>query len=446
MASVAAALLDELMGRDRNLAPTEKRREIKYDDPEVCKFFLCSFCPHELFVNTRADIGPCEKTIHDEELRKGYQESSRFERLGYEEEFVRFLQSMVSDVEKRIKRGQARLSLNNSQGAQMSGAPQAAREEKVQMLTEKINELVEQAEQLGCEGKVEEAQGVMKLCEQLREERQQLDAIEQKIEQASKSSKDMEICNVCGAFLVVGDAQQRMDEHLMGKQHMGYARIRSYIDGRRQKVINEEQEREDRLKKEREEREKERERERERRRQVEKEREERERRRRSRSRSRRRSRSRSRHRRRSRSRSRDRRRRSRSRSRHRRRRSRSRDRKSRRSRSRGRRSRSRSSSRRTSRGKDRERDRSRDRDHGREKSRDKDRDRDRDRDRERSRDKDRKRSRSRSKSRSREKSRDKERSRERSKERDMNGDQPETEEPPSTKDQSENVEMQGDSN
>ena len=43
----------------------------------------------------------------------------------------------------------------------------------------------------------------------------------------------MEICGVCGAFLVVGDAQQRMDEHLMGKQHMGYARIRAYLEGRK---------------------------------------------------------------------------------------------------------------------------------------------------------------------------------------------------------------------
>ena len=59
----------------------------------------------------------------------------------------------------------------------MASTPQAAREEKVQMLTERINELVEQAEQLGCEGKVEEAQGVMKLCDQLREERSQLEAV-----------------------------------------------------------------------------------------------------------------------------------------------------------------------------------------------------------------------------------------------------------------------------
>ena len=34
-----------------------------------------------------------------------------------------------------------------------------------------------QAEELGCEGKVEEAQGVMKLCDQLREERKQLESV-----------------------------------------------------------------------------------------------------------------------------------------------------------------------------------------------------------------------------------------------------------------------------
>jgi len=45
--------------------------------------------------------------------------------------------------------------------------------------------------------------------------------------------KAMEVCRVCGALLVVGDAQQRVDEHIMGKQHSGYARIRSYVEGKR---------------------------------------------------------------------------------------------------------------------------------------------------------------------------------------------------------------------
>ena len=41
--------------------------------------------------------------------------------------------------------------------------------------------------------------------------------------------KQMEVCDVCGAFLIVGDAQSRVDDHLMGKQHMGYAKIKTAI-------------------------------------------------------------------------------------------------------------------------------------------------------------------------------------------------------------------------
>lgn len=47
---------------------------------------------------------------------------------------------------------------------------------------------------------------------------------------AAAQEKQMEVCDVCGAFLIVGDAQSRIDDHLMGKQHMGYARLRSAIE------------------------------------------------------------------------------------------------------------------------------------------------------------------------------------------------------------------------
>lgn len=52
----------------------------------------------------------------------------------------------------------------------------------------------------------------------------------QKIMEAfAVQEKQMEVCEVCGAFLIVGDAQSRVDDHLMGKQHMGYAKIKSVI-------------------------------------------------------------------------------------------------------------------------------------------------------------------------------------------------------------------------
>ena len=45
-----------------------------------------------------------------------------------------------------------------------------------------------------------------------------------------QQQKAMEVCDICGAFLIVGDAQQRVDDHLMGKQHVGYARLRAAVD------------------------------------------------------------------------------------------------------------------------------------------------------------------------------------------------------------------------
>ncbi|XP_041719915.1 luc7-like protein 3 isoform X2 [Coregonus clupeaformis] len=227
----AAQLLDELMGRDRNLAPDEKRCNVRWDHETTCKYYLCGFCPAELFTNTRSDLGPCEK-IHDENLRKMYEKSSRFMKEGYERDFLRYLQSLLAEVERRIRRGHARLALSQAQQAagQGPGGPVGKNEEKATVLTEKIEDLVMQIEELGSEGRVEEAQGMMKLVEQLKDERELLSSTPSTIETFAAQEKQMEVCEVCGAFLIVGDAQSRVDDHLMGKQHMGYAKIKSTVE------------------------------------------------------------------------------------------------------------------------------------------------------------------------------------------------------------------------
>jgi len=50
---------------------------------------------------------------------------------------------------------------------------------------------------------------------------------------ANEPAKEMEVCATCGALLVIGDPHQRLDEHISGKQHKGFAQIRSYLDQRR---------------------------------------------------------------------------------------------------------------------------------------------------------------------------------------------------------------------
>lgn len=55
-------LLDQLMGKDRDKLPTERPTNFRhFYDPKVCKYFICGFCPHDLFINTKSDIGKKKK-------------------------------------------------------------------------------------------------------------------------------------------------------------------------------------------------------------------------------------------------------------------------------------------------------------------------------------------------------------------------------------------------
>lgn len=232
----AAALLDELMGRNRNIAPNDKAKELNWEDPEYCKLYMVKFCPHDLFVNTRADLGQCPK-VHDDEVKALFEKSNSYKKQQYEDEFIRFCQSMLNEVERKIVKGKQRLALiGKADAISLSPAQTQKNEEQIKFLTEKINSLVAEAEQMGIQGNVEQAQGLMKLCDQLKEEREQLRGNnenshwQQTAELAAAQEKQMEVCDVCGAFLIVGDAQQRIDDHLMGKQHVGYARLKMALE------------------------------------------------------------------------------------------------------------------------------------------------------------------------------------------------------------------------
>jgi hypothetical protein len=163
-----AALLDELMGKYRNVAPGANVSQVHFEDEDVCKHFLVSFCPHELFVNTRADLGPCLKS-HDEALKLKYQKSSRYGRLGYEEDFERFLRNMLSDVDRKIRRGQERLKLTQNGDAPQK-TPLQMKQERVEQLREQINTMIKQAEAMGEEGRIEEAQSTLAECETVKTE------------------------------------------------------------------------------------------------------------------------------------------------------------------------------------------------------------------------------------------------------------------------------------
>uniref|UniRef100_A0A5B7ASM1 Luc7-like protein 3 n=1 Tax=Davidia involucrata TaxID=16924 RepID=A0A5B7ASM1_DAVIN len=225
------ALLDELMGSARNLTEEERKgyKEITWDDKEVCGSYMVRFCPHDLFVNTRSDLGPCPK-IHDDKLKESFEKSPRHDSYvpRFEAELAHFCEKLVMDLDRRVRRGRGRL-------AQDVEVPPTApvsveKSEQLSVLEEKIKNLLEQVESLGEAGKVDEAEALMRKVETLNAEKTALTQQPQndKVLMLGQEKK-MALCEICGSFLVANDAAERTQSHVTGKQHIGYGMVRDFI-------------------------------------------------------------------------------------------------------------------------------------------------------------------------------------------------------------------------
>ncbi|KAK9994964.1 hypothetical protein SO802_024667 [Lithocarpus litseifolius] len=262
------ALLDELMGAARNLTEEERKgyKEITWDDKEVCAFYMVRFCPHDLFVNTRSDLGPCPR-IHDQKLKESFEQSPRHDKYvpRFEAELSQFCEKLVTDLDRRVRRGRERLA----QEVEPTPPPplSAEKSEQLSVVEEKIKNLLEQVETLGEAGKVDEAEALMRKVELLNVEKTTLTQQPQtdKVLMLAQEKK-MALCEICGSFLVANDAAERTQSHVTGKQHIGYGMVRDFIA--EYKAAREKAREEERLAKEKEaeERKKQREKESERRR------------------------------------------------------------------------------------------------------------------------------------------------------------------------------------
>jgi len=220
------ALLDELMGKDRNVLPSERQNKaVHFSDPDICKFYICGFCPSELFTNTKSDLGPCNKS-HDDSCKQDFANSKKKHLYSYEKDFIHYLQRLVDDLDRRIKRGHERLDLGQDDKTQPPLTGEHS--ERLNAISDRIQTLLTQIEDLGEEGKVEECQQLMKVVDQLKSEKETtLVATDSRT--IAQQEKRMKVCEVCGAFLVVGDTDKRVASHMEGKQHVGYALIRNTL-------------------------------------------------------------------------------------------------------------------------------------------------------------------------------------------------------------------------
>lgn len=167
------------------------------------------FCPHDLFVNTRADLGQCTK-LHDDEAKRLYEEARPSARKrSYEDEFLRFSNHMINEVDRKIEKGRQRLALMNKvpDGTQPAAPPITKFQEMMNTMNARVNKLIGEAEEAGSRGDVEQAQNLMTLCDQVKEEKDALIKAHENEENSENSSKSqwneytttekqMEVCEV----------------------------------------------------------------------------------------------------------------------------------------------------------------------------------------------------------------------------------------------------------
>ena len=223
--------LDNLMGKDRNLPIKEQLLKKKhFDDPDVCKFFLIGFCPHELFTYVKSsNIGEC-RYRHDQQFKIGFESDPNREyyQIKYEDSLISFLESITSELDMKIKRCLERIELPPPEQVLNIDA-----QIEIENLNKEITEKIKEAEHLGEMGLIEQSEKLMKEIEQIKIQRNLL--TNTKEHAAIYKDRQMKVCEICGALQSAIDNEKRIQTHKEGKIHSAYLKIRQYLDLLRKK-------------------------------------------------------------------------------------------------------------------------------------------------------------------------------------------------------------------
>lgn len=183
-------------------------------------------------------MGPCPFRYHEESLRDKYKtDEGKPYRQQYESDFYMFIDKLVSDLERKLRRGKDRLDVRPNDPIMGGNAANDELEEKRTLLDLKIKEKLLLIEAFGEEGKIQEAQDLSAEVDRMRLE---VDALlkQEADNPLFRLEKRMEVCQTCGAFLIVGDALKRIESHFEGRQHTGWARVRQTLQELRPKFAH----------------------------------------------------------------------------------------------------------------------------------------------------------------------------------------------------------------
>ena len=239
MAAEQRKLLEQLMGATLMTAPSsasggggagghgrsasngDSQRPLTVDSPRVCRAFLLGYCPHDLLVGTKHELGACPR-VHNEGLKLIYaQDEEDGRRHGFEYEVEPQLQRLVDDLDRRVEGAAKRLERTPEEEARA-----AALLHEMTTLEEGIRVTVSEAQLLGRLGLVSRALDTVYSSDKLRVDRELRARDLHALDTGADDFQKLQVCDVCGAYLSKLDNDRRLADHFGGKAHLGYARLR----------------------------------------------------------------------------------------------------------------------------------------------------------------------------------------------------------------------------
>lgn len=198
MSDAMRAMLDGLMGSDRNL--TEEARELNkrtFDSPEVDVTFLCGCSPWHLLADTNHEkMLPRNgwDKIQDDFLRREWEVLTQEEKdkYGFEHDTMKVLEDLVGQIDKRLYLNKQKITNGEE------NLPQEQRD-KVFEIDQAIKQLQDKANDLGEQGDIDGSMACISEAGNLKETRDEI------VEANKPMGRKEVVCEVTGALIPESD-------------------------------------------------------------------------------------------------------------------------------------------------------------------------------------------------------------------------------------------------
>jgi hypothetical protein len=190
----ARAMLDQLMGKTRNLSDVQKDTiyKIHFSDEQVCKYYLCGLCPYIAFTGTKSDMGKCPYPIcgdiDADTCRYEWNQLTQQQKdhYGYEYKLLSCLSNIIQQCDRKIEKHK----LRSEQDMTLTEDDF----KKISIMYKQIGDLVDQCEYYGEErGDIDRCMEIMKQIEILKE-------ASRKVANPPEEKK-ITVCEVSGNFM-----------------------------------------------------------------------------------------------------------------------------------------------------------------------------------------------------------------------------------------------------